>query len=336
MMTMDEFKAKGFDKKIPEFLEKYLNKAFSTEGINKDSCEKYIKLVCSLDDEYPKDFKIKYLDSPLALQYYITLYSVALEKNMTINELKSQTTVDELYSLVEKNLSYVGLSYYSDFSNYVWVSFYKFFEEIGFLDNDLFKNYSDLFLESNLYQFAKLPDEVVVCRKPLELYRDSENRLHSYNSPAVLWADGFKQYFIKGIEVPSSWVEDKVTIKDIEESQNAELRRIALEIYGEKTYLFDSGAEKIASDQWGELWKKEIEDDEPIVVLSVYNSTPESEENVGLEQRLEFRETELGQRGQWYKKYLFRVPPDCVTPLQALAWYANVTEEEYLTLVKET
>lgn len=339
--------SKKLEKLTPEqeammepYAQKFIALAFDTGEINKTATEDYIRLVCGLDSEYPKDFPIRYVDSPLAVKYYINLYAIVMEKlgkvdsSKTILENLSQvygtSDREEILKQVDKvEFFNTTLSYYSDISNYSWVAFYKFFEEIGILDHKLFKDYSDAFIASNLYQFAKLPTEVVVCRKPLEIHRDGQDRLNNTSAPAVVWKDGFKQYFVKGVEVPSSWIESGVTVNDIEKESNAELRRIGMELYGYKNYMQDSNAERIAVDEYGELWKKEVPDDEPIVMVSVLNCSPEPEEAMGLEQRYEFRETEISKRGAWFKRYMLRVPPDTKTPLEGLARCARVSEEQY-------
>lgn len=343
--------SKKLEKLTPEqeammepYAQKFIALAFDTGEINKTATEDCIRLVCGLDSEYPKEFPIRYVDSSLAVQYYINLYAIVMEKFGKVDSTKTiLENLCEVYGTSDREqiLKEVDaveffnttLSYYSDISNYSWVAFYKFFEELGILNHELFKRYSDAFIASNLYQFAKLPTEVVVCRKPLEIHRDGQGRLNNTTAPAVLWADGFKQYFVKGVEVPTSWIESGVTVNDIEKESNAELRRIGMELYGYKNYMQDSNAERIAVDEYGELWKKEVPDDEPIVMVSVLNCSPEPEQAMGLEQRYEFRETEISKRGAWFKRYMLRVPPDTKTPLEGLARCAGKTEEEYKNLL---
>jgi hypothetical protein len=176
---------------------------------------------------------------------------------------------------------------------------------------------------------SKLEDRAIVCRKPIYIKRDEQGRLHSIDTPAVQWRNGDSHYFFKGLEVPESWIEQKVTLQDIKNADNVELRRIAIELYGYKEYVIDIGAIKVSQDEWGELYKVELKDDEPIVMISVLNSTCEPYQSMGLEQREEFRNTELANRGLWYKRYFLRVPPDTKTPLEGLAWTHNLTQEEY-------
>lgn len=318
--------------------DKFIDLALNNPSpVNKEACEDYIRLVYSLDDDSTEEkrntLRFIYVDSPFELQEYLNLYASALYLKKNPDDKFDDETIDH----AQKNSRYYSLSYYTSLSNYTWISFFKYFEEIGVLKNELFKKYSDLFIESNLYEWAKLEDRAVICCKPLYIRKDSQGRLHCVDGPAVEWKNGDKHFFVKGIEVPDQWIINKVSIEDIKKADNAELRRIALELYGYKNYIIDIGAKKIAEDEWGELYKVDMPDDEPLVVVSMLNSTPELTEGMGLEQREEFRETELAKRGEWYKRYLLRVPPDTKTPLEGLAWTFQMKPEEYAkNLVKET
>jgi hypothetical protein len=310
--------------------DEFINLALNTNtDVNKEACEKYVKLVYSLDDDSTQEkrdaLKFVYVKSPFEVQEYLNLYASALTLKKNPDDPFDQETIEH----AKKNSRYYSLSYYTSVSNYTWVSFFKYFERIGVLQNELFKNYSDLFIEANLYEWAKLEDRAVICRKPKYIKRDEQGRLNSTNSPAVEWVNGDKHYFAKGIEIPESWIEEKVTLDDIKKANNAELRRIAIELYGYKEYVIDIGAKKIASDEWGDLYRVELEDDEPIVMVSVMNSTCEPYKAMGLEQRQEFRSTELVNREAWFKRYLLRVPPATKTPLEGLAWSHNLSPEEY-------
>jgi hypothetical protein len=201
-----------------------------------ETAEKYIKLVYSLDEDSTQEkrdaLKFVYVESPFQVQEYLNLYASCLTLQKNPDKSFDKETIEH----AKNNSRYYSLSYYTSVSNYTWVSFFKYFERIGILQNELFKNYSDLFIEANLYEWAKLEDRAVVCRKPKYIKRDQQGRLHSINSPAVEWINGDKHYFVKGIEVPDSWIEDKITLKDIKDASNAELRRIAMELYGYKEY----------------------------------------------------------------------------------------------------
>ncbi len=102
----------------------------------------------------------------------------------------------------------------------------------------------------------------------------------------------------------------------IRAEQNTEIRRIMIDRYGQSRYLLDSGAKLIHEDDWGQLYRAEMEDDEPLVMVKVVNSTPEP----------------TGE----YKDYFLRVPPDCRTALEAVAWTFAKAPDQYKQLVAQT
>lgn len=87
-----------------------------------------------------------------------------------------------------------------------------------------------------------------------------------------------------------------------------------IERFGQERFLRESGAQKINSDDWGTLWRKEIKNDEPVVMVEVLNSTPEPD-------------------GE-FKTYFLRVPPTTKTAREAIAWSFDKTEDEYEPIVQ--
>lgn len=63
-----------------------------------------------------------------------------------------------------------------------------------------------------------------------------------------------------------------------------------IERYGQAKFLMDSGAMEIHRDDFGVLYRKDVADDEPIVMVKVCNSTPEPDGS--------------------YKDYFLRVNPE--------------------------
>ena len=116
--------------------------------------------------------------------------------------------------------------------------------------------------------------------------------------------------------MPEWAIETPMRIKTgtIEDESNAEVRRAFIEIYGEARYLEDSGAGIIASDDVGDLYRKDIPGDEPLVMVRVLNSTPEPDGSI--------------------KPYMLRVPPDMRTPREAIAWTFGMSESEYRPAVE--
>jgi hypothetical protein len=120
---------------------------------------------------------------------------------------------------------------------------------------------------------------VFVSDRPSEIHQDETNRLHNLTGPSMAFRDGYSLWHIHGVTVPPDIIKDRstITVTRIEKETNAEVRRVMIELYGQSRYLMDSGAKLIQEDECGKLWKKDIPDDEPLVMVEVINSTPEED-----------------------------------------------------------
>ena len=183
-----------------------------------------------------------------------------------------------------------------------WLSFYDYFGEVCGLHPKTERL-------AGLFELAQscgwyLPHEGVcwVSERHHLLNRDEQGRLHSLTDPAVSYPDGWSIYAVHGVRVPQDIIEDRNSINPhrITSESNAEIRRVMLDIFGQARYLQESGAKKVQSDRFGELYRQELVDDEPIVMVRVTNSTPEPDGSV--------------------KPYFLRVPPEIRTAEQAVAW----------------
>jgi len=177
---------------------------------------------------------------------------------------------------------------------------------------------------------------------------DDRNRFHSVDRPAIEWHDGTDLYFIGGVQVPRQIVlspKRYITMDKIAEQENLELRRIMIERYGEyglASYLEAVGAEEIAKDDWGVLyrWQEEAGNGRNMDIWAVLvtNSTREPDGT--------------------YKKYALKVDPQCRpmtqvrgrngqietrfgsiqnrTPLNAIASTFGMTGKEYAEIKRQT
>lgn len=66
---------------------------------------------------------------------------------------------------------------------------------------------------------------------------------------------------------------------------------------------------KVHEDDCGELYRKELAGDEPLVMVRVVNSTPEPDGS--------------------FKRYMLRVPPTVQTAREAVAWTFDMPPEQY-------
>ncbi|GAB7106455.1 hypothetical protein JCM4814A_47690 [Streptomyces phaeofaciens JCM 4814] len=164
------------------------------------------------------------------------------------------------------------------------------------------------------WPFARV---AVVCERPVALHRDEAGRLDHGDGPALAYPDGFALYAWRGMPVPAEFLAElpSLTPERIRSEENAELRRVMLEYYGYDRYLADSGARPVHRDGTGTLWRIDLADDEPVVMVEVLNSTPEPDGT--------------------HRTYWLRVPPSTRTAKEGVAWTFGLSQEVYAP-VRET
>ena len=101
--------------------------------------------------------------------------------------------------------------------------------------------------------FSTYADFVMVSDRPVILRRDAAGRLHSNDGPAIAWRDGWDIFFWHDLRIPRSheWMlasPEQLTPDKIEAEPNAELRRVALEIFGFDRYLKARDAIVVSED----------------------------------------------------------------------------------------
>jgi hypothetical protein len=118
------------------------------------------------------------------------------------------------------------------------------------------------------------------------------HRLHNASAPAME-CDIEDMYVWHGVFVPEHMVmhPEQLSVAEIESEPDVEVRRVMIERYDQARYLTESGAKEIHRDDFGVLYRKEIPDDEPIVMVKVVNSTPNPDGT--------------------FKDYFLRVRPEC-------------------------
>ena len=196
-----------------------------------------------------------------------------------------------------------------------WIAFYLFcrdivgvkFDEKRSRQLDMWRDIAQSCCWWWCYEnYVVVSERPTVCRMT-----EQEGRLHCEDSPALAFADGYALYRWHGVTVPEDVVTNpsSITVARIDAENNAEVRRVMLERYGESRYLEDSGAKQIQRDKCGALYRKEIPGDEPLVMVRVINATPEPD----------------GHK----KIYWLRVPPTMETAREAVAWTFGVEAKKY-------
>jgi hypothetical protein len=209
---------------------------------------------------------------------------------------------DQVRDQVSAQVREIALRYWWwDFGQFEagWLSYYDFCAHLGV---DAEKLQGQMELAASAGWSVLFWEWALISARPLRIARDERGRLHSTDGAAVLYPDGFAVHAVHGVRVPADIVEDRpsLTVARIEAEENAEVRRVMVELYGQERFLLDAGAAEIHRDRFGTLYRKELEDDEPLVMVKVTNRTPEPDGS--------------------FKDYFLRVPPDIEKAHEAVAW----------------
>ena len=134
--------------------------------------------------------------------------------------------------------------------------------------------------EAGAYAFWVLPDEIVVATLPQVVAVDDRRRLHADGAPAFSWL-GVDDYWHHGVLMPTEEAKDhtKITVARIDAEQNAEVRRVLIGWFGTERYVREFGAVIVHEDLDAvgnprRLFRRDVKDDEPIVMVEVTDSTP--------------------------------------------------------------
>jgi len=166
-----------------------------------------------------------------------------------------------------------------------WLAFWNFFQRCESVEVDEIPGIEPLFTLAKQIGWWWPYDEVcIVTERPTELHRDAAGRLHFETGMALKYADDWGIYSWHGFRIPTShhWIiADRATITPakIEKEENAELRRIMLEIYGFGNYLSDQKAKLLSEDVDGKGHPRKLYQikvgNEDIRVIELHNSSLE-------------------------------------------------------------
>jgi hypothetical protein len=162
-------------------------------------------------------------------------------------------------------------------------------------------------------------DIAIVTDRPAMLRFDAAGRLHAEVGPALAYRDGFSLYALRGVSVSRRVIErpNRITVGDVERQADVVARRALLERMGYHRYLAYSGAETIAHDDCGTLWRRELPGIGRVRrewrFVEVVNGTPE--------------------HGA-YRHYYLQVPPTMRTAQEAVAWTYGLAAWAYQPLIR--
>jgi hypothetical protein len=180
--------------------------------------------------------------------------------NRALNQVGDQVwnqVGNQVVKVGDQVMDQVEFSWYGNYSDYGWISFYDFFEKIGIVENENFNKFREI-LKCNVYDMIQLEGLCVVCGLPKNIKRNDNNNLHSLEGPAIEWKDGYCQYWIDDVYFDKELF-DKITKKEISAQEvvrleNIEQRYIALKTIGAEKILKELDAELIHKTDRNELY----------------------------------------------------------------------------------
>jgi len=146
-------------------------------------------------------------------------------------------------------------------------------------------------------------------KRPNVVRRDARGQLHNATGAALSCPDGWCIYAWHGILLPRWVIEGrgKITVAAILGQKNTEVRRAMRHLYGLDRFLLDAGAQEVdRSEKHGaRLMRVHLKSD-PEEILAVELTCPSTG-----------------------RKYFERVPPNCTSVMDALAWQFQVEPKQY-------
>lgn len=236
----------------------------------------------------------KYVVGPFQCPYEMIAASAALcqvvEEKIGFKDEDSLLYI--LQEIVKKNVNESNgekLDFYHETINFLWanldVGAFAAFEE--HVDNDSNKE-KQAKNNKSLEVWARMSDKysffipmngiVLFSQNPIEFHLNNTNQLHNADGPALKYdseyADKSNQYVYKNVTVPKHVIERKFSGEDILKEKNQEIRRVMIDLYDKERLVKDCDFEKVHTDNYGTLYKRNMGDsEEPVMVIHLIDST---------------------------------------------------------------
>jgi hypothetical protein len=177
----------------------------------------------------------------------------------------------------EAGRSFFGGLWYSGYC--AWADYFN-----KVLGVSIDRNFLDLAESCGFYW--TLDDVCFASERPITLNLDDRGRLHSPVGQSIGYGSGWGLWHWHGVQVTQQLIErpETLTVRDIKDQGNAEVRRVMIDRYGVARYLKDSGARvvhempadhPIKGLRTARLLSVGVPGDETIVMVDLLNSTPE-------------------------------------------------------------
>ena len=229
---------KAQEKLMHQVREEWLSYFFSGQEIDKDKAQKGIEWLYEFSGL--KKPQVIFVDSPLAVQIAVNMLQ-GKKRNQVENQVWGQVGSQVWDQVRDQKMEFFTFAYYGSSSDFVWISFYDFFDRIGIkLTNENFYKFMEL-MRSGIYDMVQLDGLCIVASLPKIVRRNTQNFMHSDEFPAIEWRDGFKLHYLNGVFFPEDlWkqvVSKEMPFEDILKIEDIDQRTQAMR-YGDPLKFF--------------------------------------------------------------------------------------------------
>ena len=162
-------------------------------------------------------------------------------ENSVVNSVRNSvgnSVVNSVWDSVVNSVRNSVLKYYEynwqNLTNIGWFSFYDYWYDFDLYDEETKNNFQiyKRFLQSGIFFTSCYSDIAIVSRRPKVVRKNDTEQLHSDQLPAIEWRDGYKLFFLDGVEFTEElWnkvISQKMTFKEIMAIDISDQRTVAL------------------------------------------------------------------------------------------------------------
>jgi hypothetical protein len=171
---------------------------------------------------------------------------------------------------------------------------------------------------------------VVMSPRPVRLGRDARGQLHGEDGPALVYPDGWSLWFWHGRPVPQ-WVVEAPEVARIASEENVEVRRCAIESLGWDRFVREAELKPVRPA--GSRTTCLSDPGNPGQTLTLYDVPRRL---WGSHIRLLLCVNGSTERDGTRRRYGLTVPATIKDPVQAAAWTAGLTANEYARMQRRT
>ncbi|MGH7745555.1 MAG: DUF6745 domain-containing protein [Candidatus Dormibacteria bacterium] len=299
------------EKKIPEYIEKYINLA--SKPTNRIEATKAVEAIYK-EMGFKKPIVI-FGESPLSTAIMAAIVKT-ISKEDKLDSKSSQLDFQlhsQLHSQLDSQLDSQLHSQLKDINNnwYLsiwwisWLSLYDYAKYIGVkFDSKKYKIFTDFV--SNVSFIIPYNGIAFVSETPIRISWD-DKQLHHASKPAVEYKDGYGMYMYHGVRVTEEIIKtpELLTKKDWINENNLEVRRVIQEQMGER-FVKEMDAKLIHEDLRGKLLEIELPNDPEKIARYVHVKDSSTD-----------------------RDYYLRVPPTINRTAEGIAWTFNMDEKDY-------